>query len=105
MEDGGHIELSAEMIAVGCHGGERFGRVAKQNAIDHRLVLESNLSGRRRQKTTWKFSQGRSSACPRQAIACARCLAVCFKEAIDLVSATRRGQGRRLHVTASELSR
>lgn len=49
MEDGGHTELSAEMLGVVRDGGERLGRAAEQNGIDDRLVLESNLSGRRRQ--------------------------------------------------------
>ncbi|MGY4601494.1 hypothetical protein ACVWXL_009240 [Bradyrhizobium sp. GM22.5] len=38
------------MLGIGCDGGERLGRGAEQNGIDHRLVLESNLSGRRRQR-------------------------------------------------------
>src|SRR5438445_1466049 len=49
MEDGGHAELGTEMLGVGCDGGERLRRAAEQDGIDHRLVLESNLSGRGRQ--------------------------------------------------------
>lgn len=49
MEDGGHTELSAEMLGGGRDGGECLGRAAEQNGIDDRLVLERNLSGRRRQ--------------------------------------------------------
>lgn len=49
MEDGGHAELGTEMLGVGRDGGERLRRAAKQDGIDQRLVLESNLSGRRRQ--------------------------------------------------------
>ena len=49
MEDGGHAELGTEMLGVGRDGGERLRRAAEQDGIDDGLVLESNLSGQRRQ--------------------------------------------------------
>src|SRR5579863_3859089 len=49
MEDGGHAELGTEMFGIGRDGGERLRRAAEEDGIDHRLVLESDLSGRRRQ--------------------------------------------------------
>ena len=49
MEDGGHAELGAEMLGVGCDGGECLGRAAEQDGIDDGFVLEGNLSGGRRQ--------------------------------------------------------
>jgi hypothetical protein len=48
MEDGGHAELSAEMLGVGRDGGERLRRAAEQDGIDDGLVLEGDLSGGRR---------------------------------------------------------
>ena len=45
MEDGGHAELSAEMLGVGRDGGERLGRAAEQDGIGHGLVLECDVSG------------------------------------------------------------
>lgn len=45
MEHGGHTELSAEMLEVCRDGGERLRRAAEQDGIDHRLVVEGDLSG------------------------------------------------------------
>lgn len=48
MEDGGHAELSAEMLGIGRDGGERLGRAAEQDGIDDSLVVEGDLAGGRR---------------------------------------------------------
>ncbi|SDK05612.1 hypothetical protein SAMN05216338_108314 [Bradyrhizobium sp. Rc2d] len=64
MEDGGHAELGAKMLGVGRDGGERLGRGAEQDGVDHRLVLEAiSPAGTGKVKTTWKYGTGRSSAC------------------------------------------
>ncbi len=49
LENHGHAELSAEMLGIGGDGGERLGRRAEQDRVDHGLVLESDLADRCRQ--------------------------------------------------------
>lgn len=49
MEHGGHAELGTEILGVGRDGGERLRLAAEQGGIDHRLVLEGDLSGGGRQ--------------------------------------------------------
>src|SRR5215472_775439 len=42
-------DLSSEVLGIGCDGGHGFGHRAKENAVDHLLVLKGNRSNLFRQ--------------------------------------------------------
>ena len=50
VQHGDHADLGAEMLGIGGDGAQRLGRRPEQDGVDHRLVLESDLGERRRQR-------------------------------------------------------